>query len=239
MNLVLCMAGLYQRFRQAGYMTPKFLLPWRGRTILEHILDSMLESGAFHRPLLVANRRDQSHAPALLAALRRHNAENLLFVKDTRGQAETALVAARHLVQHFHAASEAIVFHNIDTILCQRDYRAMAEDLKSYDGYIDVFLSGSSRYSYVSVTPDLVVTAMAEKQVISPYASSGLYGFRSAAEYILWAERSTYAGEFYISDVYRSLIREGGRVKIGRPSVEQETIVLGTPEEYESGRRAA
>ena len=55
--LVLCMAGLYQRFRDAGFTTPKFLLPWHGTPLIEHILGHMLDPAAFDAIFCVANKR--------------------------------------------------------------------------------------------------------------------------------------------------------------------------------------
>jgi CTP:molybdopterin cytidylyltransferase MocA len=65
------MAGVYRRFREAGYTTPKFLLPWRGRTVLDHILDGLLHGGAFAQVVLVANRRDEAHGEAIASCLDR------------------------------------------------------------------------------------------------------------------------------------------------------------------------
>ena len=48
-TLVLCMAGHYTRFRDAGYRGPKFLLTVRTETILSRIvraLDRSMEAGA-------------------------------------------------------------------------------------------------------------------------------------------------------------------------------------------------
>jgi dTDP-glucose pyrophosphorylase len=235
------MAGLYQRFRSAGYTTPKFLLPWQGGTVLDHILTTMLADGAFRRVLLVANRRDEEHASALQAILKKHGLtpEGLSFVPDTRGQAETAQLGARALLERFDAQDEAVVFHNIDTILLGRDFHAAATALAWCDGYIDVFVSDSDRYSYVQVGDNGVVTDIAEKRVISRHATSGLYGFHSASHYLAWAAATTSAGEFYISDVYRHMIERGCRITINRARPQERTVIVGTPEEYEALARAA
>ena len=59
MNLVFCMAGLYKRFRDAGYTTPKFLLPWDGRPVMEWIVARMYDPAVFAGVVFVANRRDR------------------------------------------------------------------------------------------------------------------------------------------------------------------------------------
>ena len=45
--------------------------------------------------------------------------------------------------------------------------------------------------------------------------------------------------EFYVSDVYRQMLVDGGRVTANRTCDGHETIVLGTPEEYEACSRPA
>lgn len=235
MNLVLCMAGLYKRFREAGYVQPKYLLPWAGRPVLEHVLAPFVRSGCFEQVLLVANRRDEPHRSAITAVLRRQGleAEALLFIGDTRGQAETALVAAEWLAARPGRRSDKVLFHNIDTVLLGRDFAGMARALDHHDGLIDVFLAGSPAYSYVAVDYAGLVTRIAEKEVISPYATTGLYGFQSLARYQELARTATSGREFYISDVYRQLLACGGRIAMTRPTDAGQTLVLGTPEEYE------
>ena len=39
-------------------------------------------------------------------------------------------------------------------------------------------------------------------------------------------------GEFYISDVYQTLLDRGGDLRISRPTADERTIVLGTPAQY-------
>lgn len=228
--VILCMAGLYRRFREAGYETPKFLLPYQGRTILEHV--------AAHLPtehlLLVANRRDEAHADAIGRAV---PSARTLWVGDTAGQAETAAIGAREAVQL--GWDEPLVFHNIDTIIEGRDLEVIGEILREASGYIDVFRSESAAYSYVQVDETNQVQAIAEKVPISPWATTGLYGFSSAADYLSWYEatraaKRTSLGEFYISDVYGVMLDAGRQLMAPPPETSYRTTILGTPAEYEA-----
>ncbi|MEA1937758.1 MAG: hypothetical protein U9N14_01535 [Pseudomonadota bacterium] len=237
MHLVLCMAGIYRRFREAGYKTPKYLLPWRGRTILSHILATMTEDGAFSSVLLLANERDLSYRPDIEAVLAENGlaADCLHFVGDTRGQAETAALAVDCLETRGRLDTEdRVVFHNIDTILYGRDYRKVADILCECDGYIDVFESDGPQYSYVRIDQNGAVTEMAEKIVISNRATSGLYGFCSAIRFRDLAKSMTASGEFYISDVYRRMLSDGAHIRVNAPEPARDTLILGTPAEYEA-----
>src|SRR5688572_15789668 len=127
--LVLCMAGLYRRFRDAGYTTPKFLLPVGDETLLARIA-RLLPAPTL---LLVANERDREHEPAIRASVPAD--AGLIFVGDTSGQAETAAIGARELRPRWDGP---VLFHNVDTIVIGRDLRRIGEILGRADGFVDV-----------------------------------------------------------------------------------------------------
>ena len=110
---------------------------------------------------------------------------------------------------------------------------AIGAILDDADGFIDVFDNDSTAYSYVAVEGSRV-TDIAEKVVISRHATTGLYGFRSAAYYLEQAAATTgrSRGEFYVSDVYRQMLDTGADIRIDPCS--RPAIVLGTPAEYEA-----
>lgn len=236
MNMIFCMAGIYRRFREAGYTTPKYLLPWKGSTVLHHVLAPLL-GGPVSEAVLVANRRDE----AWRADIERVMAEfaipldRLCLVGDTRGQAETAEIGCAHLDQVARPGDRRVLFHNVDTVVEGRDLAAIAATLAGHDGWIDTLTSDSPAYSYVSVDDSGLVREMAEKRVISPHATTGLYGFGSIDRYLEAMRRSVpERAELYISDVYRTMLAEGGRIAVGLPAPGARTIILGTPAEYEA-----
>lgn len=251
MNLVFCMAGLYQRFRSAGYATPKFLLPFRGKTTLEHVVGEIVLSpggrGQFGCVVFVANERDQAFSADIdrvlgTLGLNRMGIEaRVVWVPDTQGQAHTASIGVDVLesVVGNHANTNPVLFHNIDTIIRGRDFRTVAAAFASgVDGYIDCIDSDAPQYSYVATSTkpgdENVAVEIREKVVISRNATTGLYGFRSGADYRAWARDVDYAKEFYISDVYRAMLRQGRRIMINTSHEGHETIIVGTPAEYEA-----
>src|SRR4051794_16967359 len=116
MILILTMAGRYQRFRNEGHKIPKYLLPWGDRTILSMIMSELEKSSAFSDVILVANHRDEAYIPHVHAIMRAHkiNRENLIFTHDTKGQAETAMIAIQGIEKFAKTNDVSIVFHNID-----------------------------------------------------------------------------------------------------------------------------
>jgi len=123
--------------------------------------------------------------------------------------------------------------HNADTIIRGRRIDFIADDLTSkYDAYVDVFVGNSPKYSYVRAYENTVVEIVEKKQ-ISPYASSGFYGFMNSHLYLEYYNKlAEKDGELYIADVMQSMIQSNKQVFMNPLGGEQETIVLGSPQEY-------
>lgn len=223
MNLILTAAGKYSRFREAGYNIPKYLLPFGNRSILSEILHNLVHNPVVEKVYLIVNREDEPFLGHVRKIMEAHglDKDNIVLMPDTKGQAETAYKALNHI-----QPKGAVLFHNADTILYNRDLEAIATTLKECKGYIDVFKSQNHAYSYV-VEKEGMVSMISEKVLVSDLATSGLYGFKDAEEFLLYEDGFTY-----ISEVYRDMIRSGCSVKTGKVHDEKDTIVLGTPEDY-------
>jgi hypothetical protein len=236
MSLVFCMAGLYARFRREGYTLPKYLLPVEGgQSLLAAIVAPFAAAGCFDRLLFVANQRDLAHRDAIEAVAATAGAPaEVVFIGDTSGQAETACRALEVLGAYGSTGPGKVVFHNVDTILKNRDFPRIAAQLEAYDGVIDVFDADSAIYSYVALDAAGTVVDIAEKVVISRHATSGLYAFASGRRFEETYRRSTFPAEAYISDVYKQMLREGARLTVSRAESPDDTVILGTPQEYEA-----
>jgi dTDP-glucose pyrophosphorylase len=238
MNLVFCMAGIYRRFREAGYATPKYLLSWGERTVLHAVMEPLLMK-SIASVVLVANRRDESFAPDIHAAMASFGIpkHHLLWIPDTRGQAETAALGCRLLDTAVGPSDRRVLFHNIDTVVEGRDLALAAQTLETCAGWIDTFESDSPAYSYVSLGDDGLVADIAEKKVISPFATTGLYGFASMDDFVVNAGKTAPdRNEVYISDVYKRMLADGMKIAANLPATLHRTTILGTPAEYESAR---
>lgn len=238
MILTLCMAGFNTRFHNAGFDVPKYLLPWDNGVIISAILDAFDAGQTFSRVLLLANQRDRYFKDSLLKGVAHLGIteEDVIYVPDTRGQAHTAALAAQLVLKHTQDAEEPVAFHNADTILIGRNWNWINEQLSTRDVFVDVFPASSNAYSYVALHEGRV-SRIVEKKVISPFASSGLYGFRNAGTYLNAFEKhaekaSESSGEIYISDLIQTMISEGADVFINELTHDASTIVLGKPEEY-------
>jgi hypothetical protein len=117
--------------------------------------------------------------------------------------------------------------------LIGRDFKSIESTMS--DAYVDVFIANNPKYSYVR-SKDGLVTEIAEKSSISPFASSGLYGFYNAQLYekMYEALSENFTGkEMYIANVLDYMIKNNNLfVGLNELNNEYETIVLGTPQEY-------
>lgn len=228
------MAGLNTRFHDAGFDLPKYLLPWKGKTIIYEIVSHLCD---FDEIILVANKRDQFFKDRVLNSLKNldiFDKIKFIHIPDTRGQAETVAVAISSLINK----ELPLLVHNADTIVSGRKINNIKKGLQEDNFYVDTFISSSPNYSYVQL--DLgKVSKIIEKKVISPFASSGLYGFKSANYFIKFLNsyeedliNSEKVEEIYVSDVIRKMLSSGDRGFTQEIDSDAATIVLGTPEEY-------
>jgi hypothetical protein len=204
-------------------------LPWNGTTIIHDILKNF---GNVQQTVLVANRRDVYFKEQLLETIKPLglNENNILYIGDTKGQAHTAAIGVSQLYQN----SLPTFIHNADTIVVGRNLELLSLDMRGeyYDGYVDVFVGNSPKYSYVRAYEENVIEIVEKKQ-ISPYASSGLYGFSSADVYMSHYDKLLQKNdELYVSDVLQNMIVSDKRIFMNGLSNTQETIVLGSPQEY-------
>jgi dTDP-glucose pyrophosphorylase len=228
MNLVICMAGYNTRFHDVGFDIPKYLLPWNGKTIIHDILKNI---GWVNQLILVANKRDIYFKEQLEEAIRPlgWNDSNILYIGDTKGQAHTAAIGITQL----NNKDLPTFIHNADTIITGRHIDFIADQMISkYDAYVDVFVGNSPKYSYIRAYENLIVEIVEKKQ-ISPYASSGFYGFLNGHLYLkYYDELFEKDDELYIADVIQSMIQSNKQVFMNPLGSNQETIVLGSPQEY-------
>ena len=226
--LVICMAGLNTRFHDVGFDIPKYLLPWREETIIYEILKQL---GTFDEVLLLANKRDVYFMPDLIKTIEPLGLgkNNIHYIGDTNGQAHTAYISASLLKNR----QQTFFVHNADTLLIGRDFKSIESTMS--DAYVDVFIANNPKYSYVR-SKDGLVTEIAEKSSISPFASSGLYGFYNAQLYekMYEALSENFTGkEMYIANVLDYMIKNNNLfVGLNELNNSYETIVLGTPQEY-------
>lgn len=200
----------------------------KGKTLLEKSIKSFNfpESTNLY---LVINEEDKDYlgeVENILGAFK--NLSKIIITPDTQGQAETAFIGCKDIPNNF-----PIFFFNGDTILKNRDVNGMASQLHTKcDGAIDTFIEDTDHFSFVKLDATNKVTEIAEKIVISNYATTGLYGFSGKEIYLEYYQKLKTDHEKYISDVYKIMLSNDLVIKGMVSPEKRDTIILGTPKEY-------
>ena len=238
MNIIITMAGLYKRFRVFGNRVPKYLLAIDTRTILWFVLKNLIISSQNYKIYLVANEKDIEFNPIILAIMRDLSikSENLLFIKETKSQLETANFLIKKYIANKIDSNEKIVFHNCDTvILDRRKLFKKITTLKFDESLVDTFQASSRNYSYILKEKNKknIVNRIADKILLSDMACSGLYSFGSAKFFIENSDKILLENNnANFTNLYQNLLSKGNNVYFMNEEDESKTIVLGTPDDY-------
>jgi dTDP-glucose pyrophosphorylase len=232
---IITMAGLGQRFRDAGYRCPKYQITVRGRPLFAWSMESLrqfIEASA--RFVFVTLTRDRAGAfiGEHAARLGIHRYELVELESLTDGQATSALVALDAVPDQ----AGPMFVYNIDTHVNPAFLPASA--VKG-DGWIPCFPGEGSAWSFARADESGRVSEVREKQRISTHATLGLYWFsspslyRQAYERLYRDGRPAEAGERYIAPMYNELIALGHAVYMHEVPA-SAVVPLGTPREVDS-----
>ena len=241
--IVFPMAGRGQRFIDAGYGEPKFMLAIAGKSVFRHVVEGF--SGLFGAEdflfVLPGDTRIATFVENECGAMGLPDPSLALLDGPTRGQAESVEQGLARAA----ADSEApLSIFNIDTTRPGFSY-PLDLDLGAVDGYLEVFEGAGDGWSFVRPVwkTSRRVAATAEKQRISGLCGTGFYYFRTTS---LFTDAFTGAlsdpdwplvnNEYYVAPLYNRLIAGGADIRyhlIG----ESEVAFCGSPGEYAAMRR--
>ena len=234
--IVIPMAGASQRFQQAGYRQPKFMLELAGSFVFDHAVASF-QRYFTNTPFLFVVR--DAHAGAFvearILALGIVGANVVVLGTTTAGQAETV---ERGIGELGRSDDCELTIFNIDTF---RPGFLFPDDpwFQTSDGYLEVMSATDPGLSFVQPLEENEeprVARTAEKQVISDLGCTGLYHFRKSGDFREALERERQAPsarELYIAPLYNHLIDRGRHIHYTK--IESSHVVFcGTPEQYQS-----
>ncbi len=230
------MAGRGSRYAQAGFTTPKPLIPVAGRPMIQWVIDNIRPQRP-HRFIFLCLAEHLAQFPQVPAELRRlcPGCEIVPVKAVTEGAACTVLLAREFIDSDdplMIANSDQIVELNIDTYLAVGD----APDVT---GLIMTFWSDHPKWSYCRLRADSTVSEVVEKQVVSNEATVGIYNFRRGHDYVQAADAMIAANlrvnnEFYVAPTYNQLIAKGAKVVTMKTGREGDGMYgLGIPEDLQ------
>mgnify|MGYP003111456730 FL=1 len=228
-NLLIPMAGMGQRFLDAGYNVPKQFIYCKEKQLLDISLECVDKSDC---KLIFIVRDDQISNYGVDKLLREkysdHDIEIVATDGLTKGSVCSCLLAQEHIDNDI-----PLFIHTLDIQFKPHIHPSQVVD-GDYDGLIFTFKSNCDNYSYALSDENGLVKKTAEKKVISDEACVGIYYFKAghifcrAAETMI-EEDMTTKGEFYISPLYNILIDEGFEIKT---KAVEKMYIFGTPSEF-------
>jgi hypothetical protein len=207
MNLVFTMAGLYERFEPFSLSVPKYLLPYKSQSVFIEVVKSYLKPEV-KKIYFIVNNKDSNFFNLLKSQIKSMKIKEFEFIpiEKTHSQIESALI--------------------------NRDFNLYKKKLLKYDCLVDIFFSNNKNYSYVQFDKKNNVINIKEKIIISNFASSGLYFFKSSDLLLKELVKGTGLGETYFSHLINRMIKNKFSVTCNKISPKNKTIILGTPEQY-------
>lgn len=233
MEIVITMAGLGKRFRDAGYNVPKYMIEAHGKSLFEWSMESLK---AFRRSddiySFIVRKEDNAGDFIRNKCAEMGIAASRVIELDyqTDGQATTAMLAG----DYWNKEAELLIY-NIDTYV--EAYEMTPEEIKG-DGFIPCFNAPGEHWSFVKLSDDGKAIEVREKQKISDNCTLGAYYFKSCGLYEqlyneYYSDSSKLEkGEKYVAPLYNYMISKGQEIYISNVAYEK-VHVLGTPSELE------
>lgn len=203
MNILVPMAGAGLRLANAGYSLPKPLVLIDGRPMIEVAIESWGLHGKYI--FVVQQIHDEQYDFRKILSRFVDRFEIVHTDGLTQGAACTALLAENIIDDDELVIAVSDTFNKIP--------RTPWSSLQN-DGVIFTMESDNPGYSYVKLGDDGYVSEVAEKQVISNNATSGVYHWKSGRDFVKYAKQMISKNiktnnEFYICPVYNQAIEDG------------------------------
>lgn len=228
--IVIPMLGKSSRFLDAGYSLPKYMLPVGKKSVFSYSLSSF-ENYFASEEFLFLIRKDHECTDFLKKELSDMNIkkyEIIEFDKETSGQGESVYMGIRN-----HPHETNLLIFNIDTVRKGFNFKNFPSD---HYGYLEVFKSAGTNWSFVEPGHNNKVIRTTEKNRISDLCSNGIYYFSDVGMYCHYFEKYSKMledEESYIAPMYNLLIKDG--VDVFFENVCNSKIIhIGTPADYEA-----
>ncbi len=237
-NIVIPMAGNGSRFAKAGYKNPKPFIDVNGKPMIQRVMDNLaFENDNYEISyFLIAKQEHLNKEKELVEYLQeKYNVTFITVDKTTEGATCTVLFARKYINN-----DDMLIFANSDQIV-DFEIKNFIDDAvnKDLDASILTFIDEEKnpKWSFAKIDENSLVEKVAEKQVISQYATVGIYLYRKGSIFVDGAidmiiNNDRFNNEFYVCPVYNYIIKNGN--KVGIFNIENSAMHgLGTPEDLQ------
>lgn len=233
LKIVVPMAGLGMRFKEAGYSFPKPLIEVNGKPMIQLVIEN-LKPTCPHKFVFIC-QKDHYDKYSLNEIFNnlvgRENYECVQLTATTQGAACTVLTA----IDYINSDDDIIIANSDQLIDIKLDDYINFSRQSGADGSIMTFESSHPKWSYARLDANQNVSEVAEKKVISNNATVGIYYFKEGRNFVeaagkMMAKDIRVNNEFYVCPAYNELIIDGKVIKTW--DIKQEQMHgLGTPED--------
>lgn len=227
LNVLIPMAGLGSRFKDAGYVFPKPLVEVDGKPMIQAVVESLGVNAQY--TYIVQKEHYEKYNLSYLLNLITPNCNIVQVDGITEGAAVTCLLARKYIDNE-----SPLIMANSDQIV-EWNSRQFIYDLmtKNADGGIATFKSTHPKWSYAKIDHNGLVTEVAEKKPISDIATVGIYYWKHGADFVKYAQQMIEKdirtnNEFYVCPVFNEAIADNKRVFTNDI---KKMWGLGTPED--------
>lgn len=231
MELIVIAAGRGSRFTKAGIYIPKPLVLFKEKPLFWWAAESALSSKDFssihfavlreHVNTFQINREIQSFYP---------DAKIHIIEQVTSGAAETAAMVASTI-----PSAAPLAFVDCDIAFAfSKSHEFSPLFNENYSASLCLFKSNNPSFSYALFNSNNEIIGTIEKEVQSDWAICGLYGFRSAGEYLNYYikyKKTCSYDELFISGILNDISSSGEKIL---PIFLSDHLSLGTPEDIKN-----
>ena len=229
-NVLIPMAGEGSRFKAAGFDLPKPLIDVNGISMIETVYKNI---GINAHYIFIAQKRDIDKYK-IKEHLSKFCMDFTLVEQDGKLDGATkSCLLAKNIIDN----DSPLVIANSDQYVTWNANFVIHQFINSgIDGSILTFHSTDTKWSYAKNNEHGVVSAVAEKNVISDQATCGIYYWKKGSDFVNYAEQMIQKNiktnnEFYVCPIYNEAIEDE---KIIITHKVDEMHGLGTPDDLKT-----
>jgi HAD superfamily hydrolase (TIGR01509 family) len=229
LNVLIPMAGLGTRFKEAGYTFPKPLIDINNKPMIQVVVENLNMDANFI--FVVQKEHREKYNLDLMLNLISPNCKIVETNSVTEGAACTALLA-----KEFIDNDSPLFFANSDQFVEWDSTEFMYKMNESdADGGIVTFESTHPKWSFAKIDESGNVMEVAEKKPISNIATVGYYYWKNGSDFVKYAEQMIEKNirvnnEFYVCPVFNQAVGDNKKIKTFNV---QGMWGLGTPEDLQ------
>lgn len=209
LNVVIPMAGAGSRFSKTGYTLPKPLIEFRGKPMIQHVVEN-LDMDATFTFIVQQAHIDKYSVDSLLNQIA--PGCNIVPLTTVTDGAARSLLHTSHIINNHNP----LLVVNSDNLI-EWDSTAVMQHFDGQAGGIILTEASGPKWSYAQLDSAGYATKIAEKVQISNHATTGHYYWGAGSDFVDCAREMIgrdirFNNEFYVAPVYNIAIERGLRI---------------------------